>query len=171
MTPSLTDPPTPQRFFSFPARSLRPSSSRGTPETVVTALPRRPLVSRRTFTRPPARAASRARTLSGSRALRRSPSVLDQTTLVSPRRGIAAQGSAGPRPGPAPRRRSGAGGTARLPSEAPHRKRPPHGSRHEGDGGRTRARPRRRQRDPAARARRLADPGWSGVRERGPLGA
>ena len=86
MTPSLTDPPTPQRFFRRPASSRRPSSSSGTSATVVTALPRRPLVSRRTLTRPPA--AIRALSL-GSRALRRSPSVLDHTTLAS-RLGIRA---------------------------------------------------------------------------------
>src|SRR3954466_6978066 len=61
MTPSLTDPPTPQRFFSRPASSLRPSSSRGTSATVVTALPRRPLVSRRTFPRSPRGAPPRPR--------------------------------------------------------------------------------------------------------------
>src|SRR4051794_33454843 len=80
MTPSLTDPPTPQRFFRRPARSRRPASSSGTSATVVTVLPRRPPTSRRTLTRPPA--ARRAR-WAGSRALRRSPSSLDQTTRVS----------------------------------------------------------------------------------------
>jgi low temperature requirement protein LtrA len=74
ITPSLTEPPTPQRFFSRPASSRRPSSFKGTPDTVVTALPRRPEVSRRTFTRPPP--ASRSLS-SGSRALRRSPSVVE----------------------------------------------------------------------------------------------
>src|SRR5215218_4821486 len=46
------------------------------PVTVVTALPRRPAVSRRTFTRPPASRWSR--TCCG-RALRRSPSSLEYT--------------------------------------------------------------------------------------------
>src|SRR3954451_11983650 len=86
MTPSLTAPPTPQRFFSRPASSRRPASSSGTSETVVTPLPRRPAVSRRTLTRPPA---ARRCFRPGSRALRRSPSVVDQTTFVSGRRPIA----------------------------------------------------------------------------------
>src|SRR3954466_8516702 len=104
MTPSLTAPPTPQRFFRRPASSRRPSSASGTPATVVTALPRRPLVSRRTLTRPPARASSRARATSGSRALRRSPSSLDQTTFVSSRRRATASGPGERRPATAEER-------------------------------------------------------------------
>src|SRR3954470_16992864 len=90
MTPSLTEPPTPQRFLSRPASSRRPASSSGTFATVVTALPRRPLVSRRTLTRSSAAAAARARAFEGSGALRRSPSVLDQTTFEEPRLAIDA---------------------------------------------------------------------------------
>src|SRR6201999_2317306 len=48
ITPSLTEPPTPQRFLSRPASARNSTSSTGTPETVVTALPRRPATSRRT---------------------------------------------------------------------------------------------------------------------------
>src|SRR3954471_13627144 len=58
MTPPFAEPPTPQRFFRRPASSRSPSSSSGTPEIVVTALPRRPATSRRTFARPPARGAA-----------------------------------------------------------------------------------------------------------------
>src|SRR4051794_39611020 len=101
MTPSLTDPPTPQRFFRRPARSLRPSSSSGTSATVVTALPRRPLVSRRTFTRPPA---ARRAFRPGSRALRRSPSSLDHTTRVSRVRFATRSRSGEGRPAAAQRR-------------------------------------------------------------------
>src|SRR4051812_34444059 len=80
MTPFLIEPPTPQRFLRRPASARTPSSSSGTSAMVVTALPRRPATSRRTFTRPPA--AIRDLTF-GSRALRRSPSLLDHTTLAS----------------------------------------------------------------------------------------
>ena len=62
-----------------PREPLSPASSSGTPETVVTAFPRRPATSRRTLTRPPGARVAGA----GSRALRRSPSLLDQTTLRS----------------------------------------------------------------------------------------
>src|SRR4051794_9933966 len=86
MTPSFAEPPTPQRFFSRPASSRTPASSSGTPDTAVTALPRLPAVSRRTFTRPPeVRSAAR-----GSRALRRSPSLDDHTTFASARLTTAA---------------------------------------------------------------------------------
>src|SRR3954447_15479072 len=101
MTPSLTAPPTPQRFLSRPASSLRPSSSSGTSATVVTALPRRPLVSRRTFTRPPA---ARRAFSPGSRALRRSPSSLDHTTRVSRVRFATRSRSGERRPAAAQRR-------------------------------------------------------------------
>ena len=90
MTPSLTEPPTPQRFFSLPGElaeavvverdagdgrdGLAAAAARLAPDLHAAA----------------GAAASRAARLSGSRALRRSPSVLDQTTLVSPRLGIAA---------------------------------------------------------------------------------
>src|SRR3954454_16115098 len=91
MTPFLADPPTPQRFFRRPASAFRAASSSGTPETVVTALPRRPAVSRRTFTRPPACVAG-----GRSRALRRSPSLVDQTSCRS-RAGMARDASERPR--------------------------------------------------------------------------
>src|SRR5262245_20520251 len=77
ITPSFAEPPTPQRFFSRPASSRTPASSSGRLEIVVTALPRRPAVSRRTFTRPPAV----WRCLGSLRLRRRSPSSLDQTGL------------------------------------------------------------------------------------------
>src|SRR4051812_31865416 len=78
MTPFFAEPPTPQRFFSRPASSRTPASSSGRLETVVTALPRRPAVSRRTLTRPPPGAGAR----SGARRRRRSPSSLDHTGLL-----------------------------------------------------------------------------------------
>src|SRR4051794_36804402 len=81
MTPSLAEPPTPQRFFSRPASSRRPSSPSGTPEIVVTALPRRPATSRRTFTRPPPRGGALALAAAGLR--RRSPPELDHTRSAS----------------------------------------------------------------------------------------
>src|SRR3954454_6444101 len=88
MTPFLVEPPTPQRFFRRPARSRRPASSSGTSWTVVTALPRRPAVSRLTRTRsPPARFEPAGR----ASALRRSPSLVDQTSCRS--RGMARDAS------------------------------------------------------------------------------
>src|SRR4051794_6989348 len=79
MTPSLAEPPTPQRFFRRPASSRTPASSSGRLEIVVTALPRRPAVSRRTLTRPPPPTGARC----GARRRRRSPSSLDQTGLLT----------------------------------------------------------------------------------------
>src|SRR3954447_8852844 len=79
MTPSLAEPPTPQRFFRRPASARTPASSSGRLEIVVTVLPRRPAVSRRTVTRPPPPAGARC----GARRRRRSPSSLDQTGLLT----------------------------------------------------------------------------------------
>src|SRR5512136_419056 len=52
MSPSLTVPPLPQRFFRSPASAFRAISSTWTPVTTVTVLPPRPLVSLRTRTIP-----------------------------------------------------------------------------------------------------------------------
>jgi len=50
MTPSRTVPPDPQRFFSWAAKELRSADDIGSPVTVVTPLPARPLTSRPTRT-------------------------------------------------------------------------------------------------------------------------
>src|SRR4051794_7795664 len=79
MTPSLDEPPTPQRFLRCWASSRISLSLSGRLKTVVAVLPLRPAVSRRTLTGPEVCRV----TVFGSRALRRSPSLLDHTMLVS----------------------------------------------------------------------------------------
>src|SRR4051794_9924641 len=76
MTPSLAEPPTPQRFFSRAASARISASPSGRLKTVVAVLPLRPAVSRRTLTGP---VVVRVTDPPDPRALRRSPSLLDHT--------------------------------------------------------------------------------------------